>query len=152
MKSDRRRNWISFLVLAVRIAIDVSAGRRLCPKRVRTPSGSRRHAKLWCRCALCLRSRQAGSEAGWRRCSPMCEDIPLDLDIPSVRSDGTLLLGVAFRCRDQVRWEIFAADPDTHSVSRLSLCERGSFRVRLRELVVPRGMTHWFRAVSSDSS
>jgi len=44
---------------------------------------------------------------------------PLDLGLPSVGPDGTVFFGAAFRRNDRVRWEIFAANPDDHSLSRV---------------------------------
>src|SRR5262249_18731994 len=40
---------------------------------------------------------------------------------PSVGADGTVLFGAAFRSGNQVRWRVFAANPDTHAVSQLRL-------------------------------
>jgi hypothetical protein len=53
--------------------------------------------------------------------TPLGDETPLDLGTPSVGPDGAVVFGAAFRRRDRVRWEIFAANPDTHSVSRLPL-------------------------------
>jgi hypothetical protein len=53
--------------------------------------------------------------------APLGDGTPLDLGRPSVGPDGTVLFGAAFRHANQVRWEVFAANPDTHAVSRLPL-------------------------------
>ena len=53
--------------------------------------------------------------------SSLLEGTPLDLGMPSVGPDGTVFFGAAFRRNDRVRWEIFAANPDTHSLSRVAL-------------------------------
>jgi hypothetical protein len=53
--------------------------------------------------------------------APLGDGTPLDLGTPSVGPDGTVLFGAAFRRGNQVRWKIFAANPDTHAVSRLPL-------------------------------
>jgi len=53
--------------------------------------------------------------------APLGDGTPLDLGRPSVGADGTILFGAAFRSVNQVRWQVFAANPDTHAVSRLPL-------------------------------
>ena len=53
--------------------------------------------------------------------SSLLEGTPLDLGMPSVGPDGTVFFGAAFRRNDRVRWEIFAANPDEHSLSRVAL-------------------------------
>jgi hypothetical protein len=53
--------------------------------------------------------------------SSLLEGTPLDLGMPSVGSDGTVFFGAAFRRNDRVRWEIFAANPDDHTLSRVAL-------------------------------
>jgi hypothetical protein len=53
--------------------------------------------------------------------SSLLEGTILDLGMPSVGPDGTVFFGAAFRRNDRVRWEIFAANPDTHSLSRVAL-------------------------------
>jgi hypothetical protein len=53
--------------------------------------------------------------------APLGDRTPLDLGRPSVAPDGTVLFGAAFRRSNQVRWEAFAANPDTHALSRLPL-------------------------------
>ena len=53
--------------------------------------------------------------------APLGDGTPLDLGRPSVGPDGTVLFGAAFRSGKQVRWEMFAANPDSHAVSRLPL-------------------------------
>ncbi|MBV8137106.1 MAG: hypothetical protein JO121_15950 [Deltaproteobacteria bacterium] len=53
--------------------------------------------------------------------APLGDGSPLDLGRPSVGPDGTVLFGAAFRSGNQVRWQVFAASPDTHAVSRLPL-------------------------------
>jgi hypothetical protein len=53
--------------------------------------------------------------------APLGDGTPLDLGRPSVAPDGTVLFGAAFRRSNQVRWEAFAANPDTHALSRLPL-------------------------------
>jgi hypothetical protein len=53
--------------------------------------------------------------------APLGNGTPLDLGRPSVAPDGTVLFGAAFRRSNQVRWEAFAANPDTHALSRLPL-------------------------------
>ena len=52
--------------------------------------------------------------------SSLLEGTPLDLGMPSVGPDGTVFFGAAFRRNDRVRWEIFAANPDQHSLSRVA--------------------------------
>jgi hypothetical protein len=53
--------------------------------------------------------------------SLLLEGTPLDIGIPSVAPDGTVFFGAAFRRNDRVRWEIFAANPDEHRLSRVPL-------------------------------
>ena len=53
--------------------------------------------------------------------SSLLEGTPLDLGMPSVAPDGTVFFAAAFRRNDRVRWEIFAANPDDQSVSRVAL-------------------------------
>ena len=53
--------------------------------------------------------------------SSLLEGTPLDLGMPTVAPDGTVFFGAAFRRKDRVRWEIFAANPDQHSLSRVAL-------------------------------
>jgi len=53
--------------------------------------------------------------------APLGDGTPLDLGRPSVGPDGTVLFGAAFRSGNQVRWQVFAANPDTQAVSRLPL-------------------------------
>jgi hypothetical protein len=53
--------------------------------------------------------------------SSLLEGTPLDLGMPSVAPDGTVFFGAAFRRKDRVRWEIFAGNPDQHSLSRVAL-------------------------------
>jgi len=53
--------------------------------------------------------------------APLGDGTPLDLGKPSVGPDGTVVFGAAFRRGNQVRWEVFAANPDNHAVSRLPL-------------------------------
>jgi len=53
--------------------------------------------------------------------SSLDEGVPLDLGMPSMGPDGTVFFGAAFRRDNQVRWEIFAASPDQHSLSRVVL-------------------------------
>jgi hypothetical protein len=53
--------------------------------------------------------------------APLGDGTLLDLGRPSVGPDGTVLFGAAFRSGNQVRWQVFAANPDTHAVSRLPL-------------------------------
>src|SRR5215469_17317081 len=50
--------------------------------------------------------------------SSLLDGTPLDLGMPSVAPDGTVFFGAAFRRNDRVRWEIFTAKPDNHSLSR----------------------------------
>jgi hypothetical protein len=52
--------------------------------------------------------------------SSLDDGTPLDLGLPSVGPDGTVFFGAAFRRNNQVRWEILAANPDTHSLSRVA--------------------------------
>jgi len=64
--------------------------------------------------------------------APLGDGTPLDLGRPSVGPDGTVLFGAAFRRANQVRWEVFAANPDTHALSRLPLAvSRGEGAVEL---------------------
>jgi hypothetical protein len=51
--------------------------------------------------------------------SSLDDGVPLDLGMPSVGPDGTVFFGTAFRRNDRVRWEIFAANPDEHTLSRV---------------------------------
>jgi hypothetical protein len=51
--------------------------------------------------------------------SSLDDGVPLDLGMPSVGPDGTVFFGAAFRHHDRLRWEIFAANPDEHSLSRV---------------------------------
>ena len=53
--------------------------------------------------------------------APLGDGTPLDLGRPSVAPDGTVLFSAAFRRNNQVRWEAFAANPDTHALFRLPL-------------------------------
>ena len=53
--------------------------------------------------------------------SSLLEGTILDLGMPSVGPDGTVFFGAAFRRNDRVRWEMFAANPDEHSLSRVAL-------------------------------
>src|SRR5262252_4205882 len=53
--------------------------------------------------------------------APLGDGTPMDLGRPSVGADGTVLFGAAFRSGNQVRWRVFAANPDTHAVSQLRL-------------------------------
>jgi len=53
--------------------------------------------------------------------SSLLEGTPLDLGMPSVGPDGMVFFGAAFRRNDRVRWEIFAANPDDHSLSQVAL-------------------------------
>src|SRR6516162_7515545 len=48
--------------------------------------------------------------------SSLLEGTPLDLGMQSVAPDGTVFFGAAFRRNDRVRWEMFAANPDEHSL------------------------------------
>jgi len=122
MKLTRNRYWISGLVLVVALhvmvipmidAFVISLGEGLPQDAgVMRSSGAE---VLYATGRDGKEVKLAGTD------SPLGDGTPLDLGRPSEGPDGTVLFGAAFRSGNQVRWEVFAANPDTHAVSGLPL-------------------------------
>jgi hypothetical protein len=121
MKLKQNRYWISGVVLVVALQVIVppvdafvmSLGEG--PPQDPGVMGSSGAEVLYATNRDGQEVKLAGTDA------PLGDGTPLDLGRPSVGPDGTVLFGAAFRRGNQVRWEAYAANPDTHAVSRLPL-------------------------------
>ena len=122
MKLKRNRYWISGVVLVVALqvmvlspvnafVISLGEGPAQDPGVMRSSEAE----VLYATNRYGQEVKLAGTDA------QLGDGTPLDLGRPSIALDGTVLFGAAFRSGNQVRWQVFAANPDTHAVSRLPL-------------------------------
>ncbi len=121
MNFHRKRNWISLLVLlgaSLMMPLPVRAFMlTLGGGSIASPGALRNEGAD----ALYATDRDGDDVKLAGTDVRLGDALPLDLGMPSVGPDGTVFFGAAFRRHDQVRWEIFQGDPDTHQISLVSL-------------------------------